>query len=466
QSIPKLLIETEYLMDWQEGQQTFNGTASQIYLLDDTYSKLQTAFAELNQKAYDNLKTIYDENLEFAREWVKDSGTHLEEEFELIPMRNDADIVSLQGSEYTYLGGAHPSTYVSGYNWNPQTGEEYALQDVTEEYDALYALLLEELERYYDSESFFEGYQDTVKEMFYAKNREEGQLQWMMNSQELMLYFNSYEIAPYASGPVTVTISFAEHPEFIKEKFLKAAKDDVLYLGSNGTVNWDLNGDGSKDSITFSSMEDDMNYQLITLQVNDKELSKKLDGYSAKAYLLCGQNGSNYLYVELGTDNDYRYLEVFDLNGEEPSLIGETELGSFYDLYPTSSRDFLLASHMDVLGTYYVYRSFTLGEDGMPQLVDGVYRLYGYQTGKYDHVLTAKRDIPAWKENADGSEERTVLPAGSHFHLRETDGESYVKGILDDGESYRISIEKSSEWGHNIEGVFEEECFDGIMYAG
>ena len=57
------------------------------------------------------------------------------------------------------------------------------------------------------------------------------------------------------------------------------------------------------------------------------------------------------------------------------------------------------------------------------------------------------------------------LPAGTVVYPVATDGFSYVDVKLEDGRKCRIEVDMS-EWPKLINGIPEEECFDGILYAG
>lgn len=60
--------------------------------------------------------------------------------------------------------------------------------------------------------------------------------------------------------------------------------------------------------------------------------------------------------------------------------------------------------------------------------------------------------------------DNAVIPAGTKLTLYRTDGSSLVD--LKAGDTlYRIEVDHS-EWPYTINGVEEEEYFDGIMYGG
>ena len=67
-------------------------------------------------------------------------------------------------------------------------------------------------------------------------------------------------------------------------------------------------------------------------------------------------------------------------------------------------------------------------------------------------------------EDGSVTADNAVIPAGTKLTLYRTDGSSLVD--LKAGDTlYRIEVDHS-EWPYTINGVEEEEYFDGIMYAG
>jgi len=105
----------------------------------------------------------------------------------------NGDILSLYVDYYTYTGGAHGSTERRAYNYDLQTGERLELKDLFKMGYDYKAALNEQVkariaarpENYFDGDMGFQGINESN---FYLENN------------ILMLYFDEYEIAPYAVG--------------------------------------------------------------------------------------------------------------------------------------------------------------------------------------------------------------------------------------------------------------------------
>lgn len=206
--------------------------------------------ATIEDSGYDALQKVLDQQsadtYELAQEAWGDMQAFLEDsdwettgslyaiEDTISMKRGDDRIFSYVTTDYSYLGGAHPNVVYNSYNYDTKTGKRLTLRDVTEDYDSLYAQVLDTLRAFQEEhDMFFEDYEDTVKGMFYgfsaeedledsdmtAADREEtpdtagtasdiDNIQWYLTDNELVVIFNRYDIAGYAFGPTAVKIPF------------------------------------------------------------------------------------------------------------------------------------------------------------------------------------------------------------------------------------------------------------------
>ena len=68
--------------------------------------------------------------------------------------------------------------------------------------------------------------------------------------------------------------------------------------------------------------------------------------------------------------------------------------------------------------------------------------------------------------HGEGTEKtQETLPAGTKFYLRRTDSGTFVEMELEDGRRCDILLEEDGYFS-KINGIKEEECFDGLRYAG
>lgn len=154
-------------------------------------------------------------------ESTEDNSMRYSLESTVIVKRADDKILSYVRQNYSYTGGAHPSTMYTGNNYDPETGKILKLQDVVTDYDGLYQAVLDALVKVNESQDdsvFFDEYKDTVKSMFYGADSDGAtssedygltdMLNWVLTDDGLYIIFNQYDIAPYAVGQFIAEIPF------------------------------------------------------------------------------------------------------------------------------------------------------------------------------------------------------------------------------------------------------------------
>ncbi|RHP46700.1 MULTISPECIES: DUF3298 and DUF4163 domain-containing protein [unclassified Clostridium] len=472
-----LEIPAEYDGEWEDGKSLISVKTSQVHLLDENHPELQKSLDALNQKNLDAQKAFLEENREDARmmyqtnpEMMENNGW--ESELTVTAVRAAERVLCLMQTEYTWLGGAHPYTYITGITYDTKTGEELSLEDIAADYDGIYDYVCTKLPEENDPDMFFEGYEDTVKAMFYGENADYSSIRWFLTDEGVTIWFNQYDIAPYAAGPVSVEIPFAEG--LVKQQYGTQKTSYVKELPENGTADVDVDGDGKKESVSYTVDRDEYgNGGAITVTCGDTSYSTAFlmeqdygasGGYSSEGCILHTEEGKTYLYLQHQDDNDIRYLNLFDLSTGTPVYL--TYCGrAWYDSPITDPEHFILWDWEDVLGTYSAYRIYHVGEDGVPASDGTLFRL-GPVSRENPIVLVSTRDLEVTvvEKNAEKPE---TIPSGSSFTITGTDGMSFVEAELDDGRTCRIPVRKGDgEWEWKINGVSEYDCFEQIPYAG
>ena len=129
--------------------------------------------------------------------------------YELIQMYNitynEHLLISLYSDEYLYSGGAHGSTVRSSQNWNIQMGLQFNLSFIYGNDCSFLLFILKEIIRQISfeiengSSQYFENYCELVLDNFKLN-------QFYLTDNDLVIFFQSYDIAPYSSGIPTFTI--------------------------------------------------------------------------------------------------------------------------------------------------------------------------------------------------------------------------------------------------------------------
>lgn len=452
---------------------------------EEKYPELAQALKKLSEENkntlltdYENLKTQAEEDLKAAKEGGYEVYTPYSTECSFYVNRADNRVLSLGKSGYDYWGGAHGTGYSTGCNYNARTGEELRIRDVVTDMDTFAGLIEEKV---YESgltrEDLFLDEEETLKD-YILRAAADHTLNWEITNEGVTVWFNPYEISYYAAGMPSGSVSFAGHPEVFSDYYAETARTYVYAIEGLDVSDIDFDGDGKADELrVWASADEYGTYEALKVSVNGVETSKDIWAYSYDPYILHTADGKNYLYVICGSDNDYRMLEVFDINGSSAVYVGEVNncglraqlLDASSYLYGeeilTDPENFYLESRMDVLSTYSASRKYHVGADGMPVADEAFYQIDA-STYEWREPLTAKQDVPCMQVAEDGSviAENAVIPAGTSLMLYRTDGSSLVD--LKAGDTlYRIEVDHS-EWPYTINGVEEEEYFDGVMYAG
>ena len=427
---------------------------------------------------YENLKSQAEDDLKAAKEGGYEVYTPYSTECSFYVNRADNRVLSLGKSGYDYWGGAHGTGYSTGCNYNARTGEELRIQDVVTDVDTFAGLIEAKV---YESgltrDDLFLDEEETLKD-YILKAAADHTLNWEITNEGVTVWFNPYEISYYAAGMPSGSVSFAGHPEVFSDYYAETARTYVYAIEGLDVSDIDFDGDGKADELSvWASMDEYGTYEALKVSMKGVETSKDIWAYSYDPYILHTTDGKNYLYVICGSDNDYRMLEVFDLNGSSAVYVGEVNncglraqlLDASSYLYGeellTDPENFYLESRMEVLSTYSASRKYHVGADGMPVADEDFYQVDA-STYEWREALTAKKDVPCVQVAEDGSvtADNAVIPAGTKLTLYRTDGSSLVD--LKAGDTlYRIEVDHS-EWPYTINGVEEEEYFDGVMYAG
>ncbi len=132
---------------------------------------------------------------------------------------NQQGLFGVQLSNNTFTGGAHPNSFTTYYTYSSHTGKKLDLKDLlnegqTPELEALAEKKLRDLyevpsnQTLEDAGFWFENNVFALSEHF------------KYNPQGLYFWYNQYEIASYAFGPVEIFFSYDEIKRFIRPQYL------------------------------------------------------------------------------------------------------------------------------------------------------------------------------------------------------------------------------------------------------
>ncbi len=467
----QMMIGDAFLEDWAEDGTNVSVKWEQLMLSEESakdYPKLENAFDAFNDEEISLAESTFEDlqgMVEELREY-RDESFSLESENKLYIQRADANLVSFLEYGYIYSGGAHPSHYYLGYNYDPTTGEQLELTDVLTDVDALAEILYENLHEKYPDGMLWEDSLKTVLEEY-----DVSYYQWTMDCQGITFWFSPYDIAAYAAGPLSAKIYFSEEPELFCEPYTDVPENYTVMLPKWLKLDFDLTEDDGKTDYVeiFDELDYYGSYYMFAVAVNDERYTDEINyAYEFEPYLV-HTGGKNYIYYTSYSDGDYHMVSGIHINGTPEQIAQLSDTRPDYQYIETADNEgmvytdvinnpdhFSLATNFQLLGTRGAVADYQIDENGFLQKKDDNY------TFTYGMDLTSA--IPL--EMTDRTKaQTTTLPAGTVFTPLITDGETWVELLTEDGKIYRVTVDVS-DWPYTVNGIPEEECFTDIMYAG
>lgn len=116
-------------------------------------------------------------------------------------------LLSTYIDQYQYAGGAHGSTVRSSNSWNLQTGHIIELKDLFPQDTAYIPLIIEQITEIANQQIknnefiYFEDYKELIPKYYNPKS-------FYLTPTDLIVYYQQYEIGPYASGIIEFRIPY------------------------------------------------------------------------------------------------------------------------------------------------------------------------------------------------------------------------------------------------------------------
>ena len=225
---PSLNISFEPLRDTislkESGELMFEKTVDRIQI-----TSAENGNTESTRKIGKVMQTANDRSENEAKKAKQDCISYLEEGNALVApwnfetkyetTKNNAYAVSFLEQTESSLGGAHPSSYKFGYNFDAQTGEQITFMTLfgntdenTDGYLAFEKAIRSKLEENYGKDALDEidsylGYNDVENSIQLLTAAEDS---WIFTDNGIKVMFNAYDIAPYAAGTFEIDFSADE----------------------------------------------------------------------------------------------------------------------------------------------------------------------------------------------------------------------------------------------------------------
>ena len=389
-------------------------------------------------------------------------------------MRADAQVISLESLDSSYLGGAHGNYYYEGTTFDTMTGEELKIQDIVTDMPSFRLQATKDIDKYLQenySDGLFEDYQDTVEQIWEG---EDG-FNWYLNKSGIMVIFNPYAVGPYAMGSVTVPLPYSAYASYLNQDYTtpettsagngELAEETVTKIRTSrleggAQVNYgDLN--------VYMDQKNEFGGGTLTIELNEqKEQTEYFDRLCDSQILYLEDGRVFVLLVADHASDDYELFlyEVTDgklkMTDQQDNLFlgdGSVSAGG------RKNGMLMLKKNVNVFGSYQCSMTYSIGDDG--KLVPDE-EFFQVDTDNYPYsVLTVTRELPV---SANGGQ--TTLQTGTQIRITGTNDAGIALFETTDGkvsgEIHYTEPEGDSEFYHKINGITEDQYFESIPYAG
>ena len=439
---------------------------------EEAFEELEDAIDDLNEDERASVRNQFWDMIDSAKEQLSEGyefymANEVTEDVSV--RRADSVVLSLLYDGYTYLGGAHGMEYYWAKNFDVKTGKELLLSDVVNDMSLLPNIAKAEMEQYIDADALFGTYEEVAQ---YISDQGDN-LTWTLDYNGLSLYFDPYEIGSYAAGPQTVTMSFAEYPNLIKQEYQQVPESYTMQMSTDLPTYYDVNGDGQLDAISaWGLTEDGYGYTKHCIQINDQQYKYETWSYELDPLLVHTKDGNNYLYIQDSSDNDYRTISIYKLSGSGVESLGYINNGwhgeyvedkEYWGLEQvlTDPQQFKLDTRTDMLSTSSAYKNYIINENGVPASKDPYYFI------SYTMRFTSLMPLPVElvDKNTNETIGHTTVNKGDVVTYYGTDDKNTAYLKLSDGSIAKVIVNVES-WPNLVNGIPVEEQFDGVMWAG
>ena len=160
------------------------------------------------------MQNFLDQYVEFKAE-IPDAYQQWELERMIKDKYYDENILCCEFSEYSYLGGAHPNSFLRFSNFDLNSGNKINLSDILiEGYSEELNTIAEPIFR---REKELTSEEDLTEAGFwFDDNKFQINNNFAITGEGLIFYYNSYEITAYAFGPTKIIIPYKEIRKLLK----------------------------------------------------------------------------------------------------------------------------------------------------------------------------------------------------------------------------------------------------------
>ena len=434
------------------------------------WPKLAAALDRFRENAHDKALQSYQEREDTLPEFIELGGNGgdygLYGETHSIIRRADAKAVSVVNVLSEYIGGTHVNYGYDAANFDAATGEEIALESLLtdEGAETLNARIGQELDALYPDLAPGGEVAEYAPEDYAFSIEPDGVTFW----------FYPGKIAGFAYGLLTVKLHFIRDNDILNDTYDNADSAWFVELGENAYRFTAANG----------SIENVEPWNMVNMAADSD------DYFGADVFYARIPHG-DYVVVILDMGEGNHDIFVYRSNGELVQRLERTSPETFfypelpeeegdidwddYDLYHsslTNPDDTRLYTYSGLFGSWNAGGSYRLTDSGFQLQQELLYGNGFTLTFMQDFTVT-RCDPDNWLNVTD---EEITIPAGTEVNVVAVNPEQTAAYFRvpdaaqltnDDKELiFPLSYDNGDEWPQTVNGIDENDLFDGLQYAG
>lgn len=330
----------------------------------------------------------------------------------------------------------------NGYNFDTVSGKALSIYDVISDMDTFSIIVAGQLQRNYPNVSFVDDLANRIKETLGQSVNSA----WTMEYQGISCFFTAEVLGCDTNEILQVMITFTEIPELIAEQYQQIPEAYAVELNENIPFIYDLDGDGSLDTISIYRYFNDEE-KSTGIQVNEQICIGKFRyptvyGENSRAYLVHMAEHKNYVifYEEGEWDCSGEYAVYTAENsrieyiGCESIYLGDVHITNPGTIKIKNSTEPLLKGILQTEAYGFVTESGFLQADHLDY--------YYLDSDRIVKTLVPLNVLPANPYTSELLDEEINLPVGSYMKLLRTDLETWCDFVLADGQVCRLIFDE------------------------
>jgi len=254
------------------------------------------------------------------------------------------------------------------------------------------------------------------------------------------------------------TVTPKPTPEPTPEPTVTPKPYEVYEISAGSPFQYDVNGDGTEESILLSFETDEYAQSCLHISINDEQPIVVDNCSNCVVYLYSNTSGQLVLLISFDAGSDDYLTYAYRFMNEKPVQTGVFN-GYVQDF---GAAGVTLEGPIFTLGTWIAQCQFRLNDAS--ELVPSDDGLWYIQRREYDEPLIVAKDLPV-EILSNGKYEQKTLSPGTKILPLATDNVTVVIFELENGTQGKLAISRES-YMVMIQGAEDIEWFDNIVYYG